>query len=72
MSETDVTTEAQIVDVDDLDAFSADFFGEKSRRPLRQGQAEQEPTEEDEVVDTDAQKTDDDLDDSDEADEARS
>jgi hypothetical protein len=65
MSETDVTTEAQIVDVDDLDVFSNDFFGQKSiDKSSTKDNAEQEPTDEAEVVDTDAQETDVDLEDS--------
>lgn len=33
MSETEVTTESQVVDTDNLDAFASDFFGQKKEAP---------------------------------------
>lgn len=61
MSETNVTTtEGQVVDTDDLDAFSNDFFGRKTDdEPATTGEAEQEPVEAGEVEETEAQTEDD-------------
>lgn len=58
MSETTVTTEAQVDVTDDLDAFSVDFFGQKPAEPesTKTG-AEQEETTEAEVEETEAQET---------------
>ncbi len=58
MSETEVTTEGQVVDTDNLDAFSADFFGRKEAKPeATTPEAEQEETTEQEVEDPKAQDT---------------
>lgn len=62
MSETDVqSTEAQVVDTDDLDAFSSDFFGQKPAEETpapetKLADAEQDDTEAAEVAETDAQE----------------
>lgn len=64
MSETDVTTETQVDNMDDLDAFSTDFFGQKPVEPVEtkteaepkgDAQAEQDAVD-DKSGDTDAQK----------------
>lgn len=59
MSETDVqTTEGQVVDTDDLDAFANDFFGEKKQaKPAAKPEAEQDDEATGEVDNTEAQKT---------------
>lgn len=63
MSETEVTTEAQIDLSDDLDAFEADFFGQKQPdTPPASEEAEQDEGNEAEVESTEAQNTEDDLD----------
>lgn len=58
MSETQTTTEAVVEPLDDLDAFSTDFFGRKSAEsePASPG-AEQDKEDEAEVEDTEAQDT---------------
>lgn len=59
MSETEVSTESQSVDTDDLDAFATDFFGENKvdDQAAKPDQANPDaPTQKD--PDTDAQKTD--------------
>lgn len=65
MSETQVTTEAQIDDTDNLDAFSTEFFGEKKvPEEAAKPDAEQDEVKVDENGNTEAQTTDqeDDLD----------
>jgi hypothetical protein len=58
MSETEVTTEAQVDLSDDLDAFSADFFGQKQPDPEpASSEAEQDEGNEAEVDSTEAQTT---------------
>lgn len=58
MSETQVTTEAQVVIQDDLDAFSADFFGQKAAEPApASAEVEQEPEQHAEEVHTEPQNT---------------
>lgn len=56
MSETQVTTEVQVENNDDLDAFATDFFGEKKAdsEPAKPA-AEQDAPDPDEKVDTEAQ-----------------
>lgn len=54
MSETEVTADMQIVNDDDLDAFTADFFGEK---PVEPSEAKPEAEQEAEEGDTEAQNT---------------
>lgn len=61
MSETEVTTEGQSVDTDDLDAFATDFFGEKKQAvepkdAKSEDQAEQDDETVGEQVEPDAQK----------------
>jgi len=63
MSETQVTTEAQIEVIDDLDAFSNDFFGQESDTVEEKTPTTTEPAEQDEVTkpvseDTEAQTDD--------------
>lgn len=57
MSETEVTTEAQIDITDDLDAFTNDFFGQKSseEKPDTTKQVADQDEEDQPSVDTDAQ-----------------
>jgi hypothetical protein len=65
MSETQVTTETQVVDTDDLDAFASDFFGEKKQaEPTAKSEANPEEGvdanqdgEATEAVETEAQET---------------
>lgn len=65
-TETEVTTEVQVVDTDDLDAFATDFFGEKKEAAEKaKPAAEQEKSEPEAEVETEAQAEADD-----EADEA--
>lgn len=56
MSETQVTTESQVVDTDNLDTFAQEFFGEKTKAPSA---AKPEEVEQDDVdageVDTQSQ-----------------
>lgn len=60
MSETDVqTTEGQVVDTDDLDAFANDFFGEKKQaKPAAKPEAELDDEATGKVEDTEAQTPD--------------
>ncbi len=58
MSETEVTTEAQVEVIDDLDAFTKDFFGQKSgddKATATTVAAEQEATEDTEAQVNDAE-----------------
>jgi hypothetical protein len=58
MSETTTATEAQVEIVDDLDAFAADFFGQKeAETPPASGEVEQDQEVEAKVEDTEAQET---------------
>lgn len=57
MSETEVTTEGQVVDTDNLDAFSDEFFGRNEPDPVTtKPEAEQEGETEAEVESTEAQE----------------
>jgi hypothetical protein len=57
MSETQVSTENQSIDTDDLDAFASDFFGEKKEAaPAAKQEAEQDNDDEAGEVAAEAQK----------------
>lgn len=58
MSETEVTTESQVIDDDNLDTFASDFFGEKKKpEPDAKPEVEQEPAQEQAEGETEAQNT---------------
>lgn len=62
MSETEVTTEGQSADTDDLDAFSNDFFGQKSAEPSETKEEVEQDESETEEGGTEAQTDEDALD----------
>jgi hypothetical protein len=59
MSETQVTTESQVVDTDNLDTFASEFFGEKTKaEPAAKPDQVEQDSDDDGQVDPEAQKTD--------------
>lgn len=72
MSETEVTTEVQFENIDDLDAFSNDFFGQKSEeaKPVEKTAAGAEQDDDSQASeDTEAQEKEAELDDAEAAEE---